>query len=173
MPREVNRAKTYHQQMVERFMELAGQPCPGLPTLPDRATRLLRARLILEEALETLAALGFTAVHRDGEPMTAKAPHEAGAHAGNVRLVEGPADLCDIADGCADLSVVTVGTLSACGIADAGLLTTVDINNLDKFGAGHRIDAGGKVIKPDGHRPPDIARTLRGQGWCGDGKEAT
>jgi len=39
-------------------MQQAGQETPSKPTIPDEATRLLRARLILEEALETISALG-------------------------------------------------------------------------------------------------------------------
>ena len=69
-------------------------------------------------------------------------------------------NLVEIADGCADLSVVTIGTLSACGIADEMLLGVVDANNLAKFGPGHSIREDGKLIKPKNHKPPDIAQLL-------------
>ncbi|RME85522.1 MAG: hypothetical protein D6785_04320, partial [Planctomycetota bacterium] len=51
--------KSPHQKRVEEFMRLAGQEIPEVPTLPDEKTRLLRSKLILEEALETIHALGF------------------------------------------------------------------------------------------------------------------
>ena len=57
-------------------------------------------------------------------------------------------DVVKVADGCGDLSVVTIGTLSACGIADEPILETIDANNLMKFAPGHRIDEFGKLIKP-------------------------
>jgi len=72
-------------------------------------------------------------------------------------------DLIEIADGCADISVVTIGTLSACGIDAEPLLELVDRNNLAKFGPGHSRREDGKLIKPPGHKPPDIAGLLESQ----------
>ena len=69
---------------------------------------------------------------------------------------QGDADLCAIVDGCCDLSVVTIGTLSACGVPDELFLKLVDENNLAKFGDGHSIREDGKLIKPSDHKPPAI-----------------
>jgi predicted HAD superfamily Cof-like phosphohydrolase len=135
--------RTPHQLRVEQFMRLARQPLPPRPTLPDEATRMLRARLILEEAFETVAGLGF-----------AYDPQTRGL------IPAGKPSLIEIADGCADLSVVTTGCLSACGIADEPLLHAVDLNNLEKFGPGHFWREDGKLMKPADHVPPDIARVL-------------
>src|SRR5690606_27317494 len=74
-------------------------------------------------------------------------------------------NMLELADGCADLSVVTTGTLSACGIADKALLEEVDRNNIAKFRDGVKKREDGKVLKPEGHQPPDIRRVLIGQGW--------
>jgi hypothetical protein len=54
-----SRVKTPHQQLVEAFMAKAGQAVPDRPTADvDKEVRLLRAKLIFEEALETIEALG-------------------------------------------------------------------------------------------------------------------
>jgi predicted HAD superfamily Cof-like phosphohydrolase len=75
-------------------------------------------------------------------------------------LVTHPPDLVEIADGCADISVVTIGTLVACGIPDKGLLELVDDNNLNKFKYGLIRDQFGKIVKPTDHQPPNIAAYL-------------
>jgi hypothetical protein len=81
--------------------------------LPLEEVRRLRARLILEGALGTIEGLGFKTRLSDNV---------------DRHQIEGVADfwfkathkenLEEIADGCADLSVVTIGTLVACGIHD-------------------------------------------------------
>ncbi len=155
--------QTSHQKRIESFMRKAKQELPGSPTVPSREVLQLRAKLILEEALETIHALGCTAYSDvDGVPVY------FGQDESNSLDIEGatqPPNLAEIADGCADISVVTIGTLSACGIQDKALLEETDRNNLAKFGPGHVIREDGKLVKPPGHRPPDIERVLRGQGY--------
>lgn len=157
--------RTLHQQRVNEFMAKAGQEVPAHPCIPDEKVRLLRARLILEEAMETILALGidlnvrYTGVGAGGEiPVTKK----------SIRFDVNPTrqpDLIEIADGCADISVVTTGTLSACGIADLPLLEEVDRSNLDKFrGDAHRCPDTGKWIKPTDWTAPDIVQVLINQG---------
>jgi predicted HAD superfamily Cof-like phosphohydrolase len=131
------------------FMEKAGQAVLPKPTLPDEETRRFRAMLILEGTIETINALGFA--------VKATAP---GVYA--LEKMFEP-NLVEIVDGCADISVVTRGTLSACGVADEDLLKEVDNNNLAKFGPGGFRREDGKWMKPPSHRPPDIAGVLTGQ----------
>lgn len=133
-------------------MAKAGQAVPLRPQIPDEATRLLRARLILEEAFETVEALGVTAYY-DGHPIEFNDLTMDANMQPNLR---------EIADGCVDMSVVATGTLSACGLADGPLLEIVDENNLAKFGPGHQI-VNGKLIKPPGHQPPAIAEEIERQ----------
>lgn len=145
---------TAHQKRVREFMELAKQELPPRPTIPNDDVLHLRLMLLWEELLELTEEAGFTAV--------------AGGMFGNGGQVvkdvlfekTGEPDLVGMADGCADLSVVNVGTLLALGIADDPLLREVDHNNLAKFGPGHAIRHDGKLVKPPGHQPPDIAVVL-------------
>jgi predicted HAD superfamily Cof-like phosphohydrolase len=128
-------------------MRLAGQALPALPVLPSLETRKLRANLIMEEALETIKGLGFAVVIK---------PQSNGW---DIQEANAP-DLVEIVDGCADISVVTMGTLLACGIGDEELLKLVDENNLAKFGPGGHRREDGKWVKPPGHQPPDIKGLL-------------
>lgn len=141
----------------------AAQACPLVPTVPDEKTRVLRARLMLEEVLETVAALGvtvtLTAPTLDGADL-----HVPVAMDSLSFLAKGDVDLVEAADGCADVAVVTTGTLIALGIPDVELQEMVDENNLAKFGPGGYRDSNGKWIKPPGHKPPPIASFLTGMG---------
>lgn len=132
--------KSIHQVDVEEMMLRAGHTVP-LQLMPlDDKTRKLRATIILEEAKETINALGFD---MDLNPI------ESSTIASIVK------ELCD-------LSVVTIGTLSAMGIADNTVLRVVDANNLDKFsGDGHQREDG-KWVKPTNHPKcePEIERVL-------------
>lgn len=122
---------TGHYASVKRFMQLAKQGTPDKPVMPPEEVLLLRARLILEETLETIQALGVSvSVRSDTGDYT-----ELDERINPIRITQAifKPDLEAIADGCADLSVVNIGTLVACGIADAELLRQVDENNLRKF----------------------------------------
>lgn len=170
-------SKTVHQARVEVFMRRCGQSVPTLPTLPPADVLRLRARLILEEALETAAALGFSLVDHHGVALSTKAAPlviNGGpcTTIGNLIVRPVTPNLEAIVDGCADLSVVAIGTLSACGVADVDVLAEVDRNNLAKFERGARPDNGGKLIKPVDHPPPDLHGVLRRQGWKGESNDA-
>jgi predicted HAD superfamily Cof-like phosphohydrolase len=117
---------TDHQKRVAEFMNLAGQKLPDKSRMPPEEVRELRARLILEEALETIDALGFCT------EITIRETNQKMTRPMLVAHDRGP-NLREIADGCADISVVTIGTLLACGIADKSLLEEVDRSNLAKF----------------------------------------
>ena len=144
---------TEHYQRVKAFMRKAGQDTPTDVVIPDASARLLRARLILEEALETVQALGVT-VQFKGVEVTLDSC-ECNVH--------DSVDLEGVADGCADISVVTIGTLIAFGIDDEQLLREVDEANLRKFGPGGYAREDGKWIKPQDWTPPDIAGVLKAQ----------
>lgn len=154
-------SKSEHQIKVEEFMQGIGNEVPFGPKMPDEETRKLRARLVLEEALETIEALGFDVCL----PFRRRAATEAETvEMDAVSLLPNfKEDLAKIADGCADLSVVTIGTLSSCGLSDIALLEEVDQNNLDKIRAPMNWDEFGKLIKPADHQPPRIEMILEHQ----------
>lgn len=155
--------KTEHQQRIEEMMRRAGQELPAVPTVPPPGVRVLRARLILEEALETIRALGVHVWLPDDESAVDLADPDIFQ---DLRFqANSSPDLPGIVDGCADVSVVTIGTLSACGVSDDAVLREVDENNQKKFGPGGYRDEHGKWRKPPGHKPPDIEACLREQGW--------
>ena len=160
--------RSEHQRRVDAFMRLAGQRVPDAPTDLTEEERILRAKLILEEVLETIRdglGVNLTILVRymtpDAKGQVVWNDHVAEVTKDTVNFeVVRPFDLIETIDGCCDLSVVTVGTLSAAGIPDTPFLRAVDRNNLEKFGEGHQIREDGKLIKPPGHKPPDIAGLL-------------
>jgi predicted HAD superfamily Cof-like phosphohydrolase len=138
--------KSKHQRRVEEFMRLAGQNMPKVATMPDGATRELRANLILEEALETIIALGCSIrVGSKGFECFVSNDYEP--------------NLIEIIDGCCDISVVTVGTMIALGLPMEPFLEEVDANNIAKGNGGYVRDDG-KFMKPTNHPKPDIAGVL-------------
>lgn len=138
--------KSNHQLEVESFMLRARQDVPVVPAVPDEEIRRLRAKLILEEALETIAALGFQLNHDGLLEQTTNAA----------------IDILEVIDGCCDIAVVTTGTLSAFGVPDLPFQREVNRNNLAKFKPGHSWREDGKLIKPPGHKPPNLAAILTG-----------
>ena len=144
---------TPHHRRVQEFMQRAGQTTPDRVTTPDEHTRILRARLILEEALETIEALGI-GVNVKGQALTFQS---CGFEA------DGAVDLEGVVDGCADISVVTIGTLVAFGVDDEPVLAEVDAANLRKFGPGGYTRSDGKWVKPPDWEPPDIQGILERQ----------
>ena len=141
--------QTEHQIRIEKFMRLAKQEVPASPVIPSEKVCKLRAKLIFEEARETIEALGYNIVW-NGEEL------ELVSHGRGV-------DIKEVVDGCGDVSVVNIGTLSAFGIKDKPVLEMVDNNNLSKFGPGHSWNEFGKLIKPPGHTPPDIKGEIERQ----------
>jgi len=161
--KNVLRDKSESQRAIEEFMNAAGQSVPSAPELPSEEVRVLRARLIMEEALETIRdGLGIDVELRTGG--TDHSEHDVKFEDLDFWPLR-PPNLVEIVDGCCDLEVVTKGTLSACGVADIGPQTLVNRNNLEKFGpGGYRDPDTGKWIKPATHRPPDLAKALWEQG---------
>jgi predicted HAD superfamily Cof-like phosphohydrolase len=142
---------TEHAQRVLSFMLRAKQNCPVVPTLPDEKTRILRAKLIFEEAMELI---------KDGLGIDVSIETDKEGNAEYAFKIVGPGDLVQIADGFADLSVVNTGTALACGMEDVRLLEIVDRNNLAKFRPGHSFREDGKLIKPPDHQKPDFKSEL-------------
>ena len=145
--------KTIHQRRVEKMMILAGQSLPDSPTIPSLDIRKSRARLVLEEALELVDAMGLEVNLK--YDTTASTPITF-----NNLIFEvssgppKPIDIVHITKELADCSVVVVGTMSAFGIPDKTTLKIVDLNNLEKFGPGGYLNEHGKWVKPATHKNP-------------------
>lgn len=149
-----------HERRVREMMVLFGQAVPDTPSIPPQETRCLRARLLLEEVLEYIAAAGL-AVHLETE----RGP--VAITMSSLQIVpQGSPDLVAMTDALADISVVTTGAFAAQGTRMAPVLECVDANNLMKVSRG-RLDASGKFIKAADHPPPDLAPVLGLQGWKG------
>ncbi len=140
---------TAHYRRIREFMQKAGQDTPTETIVPDEATRILRAKLILEEALETVRALGVHVTTKDGTDVSTD-------DSGLNFTAQGEVDVEGVVDGCADISVVTIGTLIAFGVDDDPVLKEVDSANLRKFAPGSYRRDDGKWMKPPGWTPPNI-----------------
>ena len=134
-------------------MEVSNLTSPGVP---DDATVRLRARLIMEEAFETLAAM--FSLH------LAPVDYVRLAHSIERMIDESPVnvDLPAFADGLADLAYVVEGANQAFGIDSEGVLKVVHAANMAKVGGPLR-ESDGKRLKPPGWKPPDVAAELARQ----------
>lgn len=137
-------------------MKAAKQECPKDYQVPSADTRLLRARLILEEALETLDALGVRVRARSlGGQATIRDLSDLEF---DVERTGNAVDV-NVIDGCCDLIYVSVGTLLAYGAPDLPHLDEVIRCNNAKFPGGKAIlSPEGKYLKPEGWRGPDHLR---------------
>ena len=73
-------------------------------------------------------------------------------------------DLAGVADACADLCYVVIGTALAYGIDLPAVWDEVHASNLRKFSLGHRRDpVSGKTVKPPDWVPPDVEGILDSQ----------
>lgn len=72
-------------------------------------------------------------------------------------------DMVGIADGIADLLYVTLGCAVGHGLEMAPIFAAVHNANMAKSLDKRRED--GKILKPEGWVPPDIAGELKRQGW--------
>jgi predicted HAD superfamily Cof-like phosphohydrolase len=121
---------TPEQAKVKQWMERAGQECPDKPTIPSLEIRMLRARLIMEEALETVEALGL----RVGVPWEWIRAHK-------LEFIEdGDCNLTSVADGMADLQCVNLGSAVACGIDLEPIFAEVCRSNDTKWWTANEID---------------------------------
>lgn len=175
-PKPPVRERSWHYQMVRKFMQRAGQETPDKPCIPSEEVRLLRAKLVLEEALEKIEALGVVVVSYSADVSTCDGltldnfefrTHRLEYSPEEKKYVEVPCepDLVKIVDGCCDGAVISTGTLIACGVTDVGPQQLVDSSNLAKFSEGGYRREDGKWMKPPNWKAPDLEGELRRQGW--------
>lgn len=138
------------QRDVEDFHRAVGLTVGDFPEVRDAETR---ARLIAEEAAETIAALGFHA-HVDIRRPDGDLPWPLCDAVGTFTH-EAAASLPEVADGIADLIYVALGTAIAAGLDMGPIWALVQRANMAKVEGGYR-DATGKWRKPEGWQPPAV-----------------
>ena len=160
-PNILETSESYDQ--IKAFMKGAGQSTPDHYQLLTTEDRVLRARLILEEALETIVlGLGIQlgVKHRDGLAHIDR-PESGGKFLEQFTFnAVWDLDMVEFVDGVMDLNVVGLGGLVAAGVPDMALRREVDANNLLKITNGHTDPETGKFIKPKDHPAPNIAGIL-------------
>lgn len=123
-------------QDVCAFHRACDVPAYGVPKYPDDARAELRARLLNEEVYEFHTALSLR-------------------------------DMVDIADALGDIIYIAIGTALEFGIPLDRVWSEIQRSNMAKVDpatgkAAHRAD--GKILKPPGWQPPDIAGALYPRG---------
>lgn len=135
---------------VGEMQELFGHEMSESPTLPDMPTRLLRARLVFEEAMEFVEACGCHVVADDlGKHQVWEDPF-------------GEPNLAEYADALGDLKVVVYGADLVAGIPAYEVFEEIHRSNMTKVfpdGTVHKREDG-KVIKPDTYSPANVAGVL-------------
>jgi predicted HAD superfamily Cof-like phosphohydrolase len=115
------------QEDIVTLMKQFNQQVKESPELPDPETRLLRARLVFEEALEFVKGCGCTVTISNGE--------QQGAVTDDIEVVldpDGKPDLAEYVDGCIDQLVVTYGALNAAGVKAQPAWDEVQRSNMSK-----------------------------------------
>jgi predicted HAD superfamily Cof-like phosphohydrolase len=127
MPEKPMTAQPYRPQHdIVTLMRQFEQEVKDSPELPDSATRLLRARLVFEEALEFVKACGCTVT-------TLSSTETPVIDEIAVKLdPNGTPDFVEYVDGCIDQLVVTYGALNAAGIQAQSAWDEVQRSNMSK-----------------------------------------
>lgn len=139
---------------VQQFHEAMGVECAPTRTVADEAIRVLRVKLLVEEVLEFAKAAG---VRIAMNAVTVRME----------RLWIGPTydsdpDEVQMAHELADIHYVTFGADLAFGFPSERVFTEIHSANMRKLGPDGKPvrRADGKVVKPVGWRPADVARVL-------------
>ena len=116
------------QEDIVTLMTQFEQEVKEAPELPDEATRLLRARLVFEEALEFVRACGCTVALSRSEGERAAVIDEISV----VADADVKPDFTEYVDGCIDQLVVTYGALNAAGVKAQSAWDEVQRSNMSK-----------------------------------------
>jgi predicted HAD superfamily Cof-like phosphohydrolase len=140
------------QEQVAEFHREFDHPTPKSPTL-DHYRADLRAKLVLEEALEFVKACGFELSVSDG--FTIIQVHDIKSlEFHRVREPDWPAMI----DALGDTQYVTYGSFVEMGCDAEPYCDEIHRSNMAKRGGARRPD--GKTLKPASWTPPDIEGIL-------------
>lgn len=116
------------QEDIVKLMAQFEQEVKNSPALPDAATRLLRARLVFEEALEFVRSCGCAIAIGESDDAKRTVTNEVSVVAdSNVEP-----DFTEYVDGCIDQLVVTYGALNAAGVKAQSAWNEVQRSNMSK-----------------------------------------
>jgi predicted HAD superfamily Cof-like phosphohydrolase len=143
------------EQLVTEFHRALDLPVGDTPAPITTDRLLLRLALIGEEVAEFVAAMTGIGGMQEGllKKRLVTMFHDY------ARLGGGGEDLAAIADGACDVHVVVSGTCVEYGIPEDACYEAVHESNMAKVGGPVRED--GKRLKPEGWKPPDLAKVIR------------
>lgn len=138
-------------EKVKMFHVATNSPVLPKPGVPPYDRIKLRAKLIIEEALECVGAL------LGHDESTTRAFVLANCQAIDMEIEPKP-DLKKVAKELADLEYVVAGTNLEFGLPADEIFQAVHVNNMTKVSGPVRDD--GKRLKPEGYTPVDIGIIL-------------
>lgn len=147
--------KSNHQLSNEKFNRAIGNNIPEIIEFNNNLdSRILCAKLIIEEFFEVIDALGFkTNILSDDIVLIEDDEFN------DKNSLEKCSDL--IKELC-DLKYVTTGCLSVItGAPDTPFQKIVDENNLSKIDIGHSFNEYGKLIKPPNYKKVDFKDLIK------------
>jgi predicted HAD superfamily Cof-like phosphohydrolase len=119
------------QEDIVTLMKQFSQQVKESPELPGPDIRLLRARLVFEEALEFVKGCGCT-VTMPAAGLNGRGETAVIDDIGIVLDPNGNPDLAEYVDGCIDQLVVTYGALNAAGVKAQPAWDEVQRSNMSK-----------------------------------------
>lgn len=148
------------QEDIVALMTQFEQDVKLAPELPDAATRLLRARLVFEEALEFVKGCGCTVTlsrASDGGPAVIDDIHV-------VPDTNGTPNFAEYVDGCIDQLVVTYGALCAAGVKAQSAWNEVQRSNMSKAWP-HCSVCDAVLVRGSGEEPVHPDGEAHGGNW--------
>ena len=145
---------TDYQAKLREWARMTGERMPAAPEMPTETERVLRCRLLLEETMEYISASGCNVLHWSDGRMTVEARPD---------MCE--ADFTAMAHENADVLYIAFGNAVAMGVDMGPVFEAVHAANMRKAGPDGTVQkrTDGKILKPDGWKPADVAAVLRDQ----------
>lgn len=150
-------ATNRHKTMVHEFHSIYGLPIAHNSNVGTVEYRQLRARLILEEAIEFALAAGLDIWCTDTKFIT---------HIDDLTIVESKnrpiPNLIEMADGLGDLDYVVQGANLVFGLPSEDIFTEIHRSNMSKLDDNGNpiIRVDGKILKGPNYFKPRIAKIL-------------
>lgn len=147
-------------ELVREFHKAFALPIRDIPDVGTPEERVLRVRLMLEEVLEFAKAAGVRIA-------PSLRSDDCINDLGDLEVFDSPEeitpDLVQMAHELADIQYVVSGTAVQLGIPINECVEEIHSANMCKLGPDGKpiIDESGKVRKPEGWKPADVANILR------------